>query len=547
VNSRWDPRAIVSGFLLLAATSSEAQEPTPSFTEQVEVRVMDIDVAVTDRDGKPVADLKREDFTVRVGGKVLPIDYFARVEAGAIHAPDLSTASPDQVLAAYRREDVAYVPRHFLVYVDVGHLAPEGRRRGLESIRDLVTKLGPNDKARVVLFDRRSRELTGWTSSKEALFAALTKVEESGVGMSRIDAERQAITGIDTVMGRNPREQAVHREAAARSYAEQSRADVRELLRDVGAELTTIAPLPGKKAFLFVSGGFEFQPGQVMSVYAGGQANVISSVVRDVSGDLEEIARRANASEVTFYTLDARGLDPAGGSAATDNPLLARSGVSFLARQDSQEGLVSLARETGGIALLNSNDLATGVARVFQDTSAYYSIGVTLSKLPAAANQAVRVDVNRPGATVRARRGYTALSAADRERDRIQAALRTNVSSNDILLTLRTEPPVRAGKRYRFAISVVFPASGLTFSPASGGRKAMADVSLAAMDDNGRMSETSKDQMMFTLPEGANESNAMLQYKTNLETRKGNHRIVVSVRDRATGRTGTATADIRVE
>jgi hypothetical protein len=106
---------------------------------------------------------------------------------------------------------------------------------------------------------------------------------------------------------------------------------------------------------------------------------------------------------------------------------------------------------------------------------------------------------------------------------------------------------VRAGKRYRFAISVVFPASGLTFSPASGGRKAMADVSLAAMDDNGRMSETSKDQMMFTLPEGANESNAMLQYKTNLETRKGNHRIVVSVRDRATGRTGTATADIRVE
>jgi hypothetical protein len=39
----------------------------------------------------------------------------------------------------------------------------------------------------------------------------------------------------------------------------------------------------------------------------------------------------------------------------------------------------------------------------------------------------------------------------------------------------------------------------------------------------------------------------MLQYKTNLETRKGNHRIVVSVRDRATGRTGTATADIRVE
>jgi hypothetical protein len=67
------------------------------------------------------------------------------------------------------------------------------------------------------------------------------------------------------------------------------------------------------------------------------------------------------------------------------------------------------------------------------------------------------------------------------------------------------------------------------------------------MDDNGRMSETSKDQMRFTLPEGANEANAMLQYKTNLETRGGNHRIVVSVRDTVTGKTGTAKTDIRVE
>ena len=90
---------------------------------------MDLDVVVTDRDGKRVTDLKREDFTVRVGGKVVPIDYFARVEAGTIHAPDLSTASPDQVLAAYRQAEQAYLPRHFLVYLDVGHLASAGRKR----------------------------------------------------------------------------------------------------------------------------------------------------------------------------------------------------------------------------------------------------------------------------------------------------------------------------------------------------------------------------------------------------------------------------------
>jgi hypothetical protein len=67
------------------------------------------------------------------------------------------------------------------------------------------------------------------------------------------------------------------------------------------------------------------------------------------------------------------------------------------------------------------------------------------------------------------------------------------------------------------------------------------------MDDNGRMSETSTDKTSFTLPEGANEGNSALQHRTTLRTRKGNHRIVVSVRDRASGRMGTARADVRVE
>jgi hypothetical protein len=139
------------------------------------------------------------------------------------------------------------------------------------------------------------------------------------------------------------------------------------------------------------------------------------------------------------------------------------------------------------------------------------------------------------------------LSEGDRARDRIQAALRTNFSSTDIPLKLTTEPPTRKGKIYEFGISVVFPAAALTFETAGGAPRAAADVSIAAMDDNGRMSETSTDKTSFTLPEGANEGNSALQHRTTLRTRKGNHRIVVSVRDRASGRMGTARADVRVE
>jgi len=205
--------------------------------------------------------------------------------AGALAACVLAAAGPPAIERqpgeiVLTEAEQAHVPRHFLIYVETGHLAPDGRRRGLGGLRDLVTRMGPNDRARVVLFDRRSYELAEWTSSKETLFAALTKIEKWGGGMSRLNAERQAITTIDTSMGRNPREQAIHRETSARRYAEEQSGEIRQMLQDVGSELTTLVPLAGKKAFFFVSGGFEYHPGHIMAAYATGQPTVLSFSVR---------------------------------------------------------------------------------------------------------------------------------------------------------------------------------------------------------------------------------------------------------------------------
>ena len=73
------------------APAAPPQEP-PTFRESVEVRVMDLDVSVTDSRGNPVTDLKKDDFRVAVDGKPVNIDYFTRVAQGTIHAPDLATA-----------------------------------------------------------------------------------------------------------------------------------------------------------------------------------------------------------------------------------------------------------------------------------------------------------------------------------------------------------------------------------------------------------------------------------------------------------------------
>lgn len=533
-------------FLMIFSALSYGQEPAqqapPTFRETVAVRVMDLDVVVTDSRGRPVPDLKREDFTVRVDGRPVPIDYFTRVEEGTIHAPDLANASPDRVLAEYRKGEEAYVPRHFLIYVDLGHLSPSSRNRAAEALRDFVTRLGPSDSARVVMFERRGKELTEWSSSKETLLSALDKVEKSGVAMSRLLTERQTLQEIDST----PLFRRSTREFLARNYAEQERAEVERMLEDVESELSTLTPLPGKKAFLYVSGGFELQPGYAMMAYATDSLGLESFSVRNVSQEVEKIVKRANASEITFYTLDARGLTAEGISASEDDPLASRPGVSFLAREDSQAGLFTLARETGGMALVNSNDLAAGLSRIYQDSSTYYSIGVNLSKLDGTGYRNVRVDVARPNVTVRVRRGYALRSEAERVADRTRATLKTNVEYRAFPVTLKMALPTKQKRLYALPIQVTIPASGLTFLPQGETSKATAEFYIGAIDDSGRMSEISRDEATFTLPKDAPPASP-LNYTATLQTRKGNYRVVVNVRDKETGRMGTGKANVRVE
>src|ERR1700682_2613437 len=541
---RASPGSLGFGLALLPAAALAQAPPAPenppaTFRETVQVRVMDLDVSVTDSRGNPVSDLTQNDFRVTVDGKPVSIDYFTRVAEGTIHAPDLATASPDLVLAEYRKGADAYVPRQFLMYIDVGNLSPGSRKRGLEALRDLVTRLGPGDMGRVVLFDRRGKEQSEWTSSKETLFSALSKIE-SGVGMSRLMNETQTLNQIDSTRSRQSRE------TVARMYAEQVRVEVSNMLRDMSAELTTLTALPGKRAFLYVSGGFDMQPGSAMMQYAVGSFSLRSYDAGNMGRELQALIQKANANQVTFYTVDARGLTAEGGSAGGDEPLLSRPGVSFFARQDSQAGLQELATETGGLALLNTNALSSGLGRVYRDASPYSSVGVNLSNMPGVGFRNVRVTVARPGVTVRARRSFAARTPAERGGDVAQAALRSNIQYRGIPVTLSTALPTKGKKYSALPIAVTVPASSLTFLPSGDSRRAVADVYVGVMDDAGRMSDINREETTFTLPPDA-PSNAPLRYTVNLEIRKGNARVVVNVRDRETGRMGTARADVHIE
>lgn len=522
---------------------AQQQPPLPAFTESVEVRVMDLDVVVTDSKGQSISDLTRPDFAVRVDGKPVPIDYFARVDDGTIHAPDLSTASPDRVLDVYRKGGEAFVPRHFLIYVDSGDLSPLTRNRALNQLRDFVTRLGPSDTARIVLFDRRPKELTDWTTSKETLMAAVDSMEK-GVGMSRLQNEMMTLRTIDSTRSRSSRQW------AARTYIDETAVELDNMVKDMRVQLSTLTPLPGKKAFLYVSGGLSTMPGYAMYTYAAGNfgsAAFASLDTRQIGQQIADLARQANADEVTFYTVDAQGLTAGGASASNDDPLAMRSNVSFIARQDAQSGMLELASETGGLALINSNDFTKGFSRVYADVSSYYSIGVNLSSLPATGYQKIEVTVSRPGTAVRYRRGYAARTHDDRARDIARAALKTSVSYSAFPVKLQVGPATKAKKQYDQPITVLIPAAALTFLPEGDSSKADAEIYVGVVDETGRTSDIGKEEAAFRQPANGAVQEAALAYPITLQMRKGNSRIVVNVRDKATGKMGTARADVHIE
>jgi VWFA-related protein len=543
--------------ILCAATAFSQQPPAPAvptFSESVEVRVLNLDVDVTDSKGNPVTDLKREDFTLKIAGKPVPIDYFSTVNDGTIHAPDVSTAPPEQVLDIYKKGEEAYVPRNFLFYVDLGYMPPGLRNYSLNAIRDLANRLGPNDGMRVVVFDRSPSVLVDWTTSKEVVLTALTDLERQGVGMSRLQMQTQTIEQIDQFP--TGRRGVSSRLQLARQYGSEVGAEIQTLMSSIQSELVTLTPLNGKKAFLYLSGGFEYQPGWIMAQYAGGSitsTGLVNLNIRDIPTRLAAMIQKANADQITFYTVDATGLEPAGTPASGGSPttnviaIEQRPSLTFQARQDRQAGMMQMAVDTGGVALMNTNDFKGGLARIYQQVSTYYTLGVTLSKLGITGYQKVDVSVNRPGMTVRARKGFEPLSEAQRVENRARATLETDLSYNGIPARIEAAPATPDKKYFTLPITVLVPARSLTFIPEGDKETARAEFYVGSVDEKGNTSDLTRQEMTFQLPAGQTKGDAVVRYAAQLQTKKGNYRIVVNVRDVASGKIGTARTNVHIE
>jgi VWFA-related protein len=157
--------------------------------------------------------------------------------------------------------------------------------------------------------------------------------------------------------------------------------------------LLSLASTHGRKSLILVSEGFIFDPNL------------------DEFKRVLQASRRAN---VAIYFLDARGLQgmPDTFSAEFGPAIDTRdAGVAFLDQMEAAEGAESLAVDSGGFVVKNTNDLSDGIARIADDCKSYYLLGYNPSDARRDGRfRKIRVKVNGKGMQVRARRGYYARS-----------------------------------------------------------------------------------------------------------------------------------------
>ncbi len=554
-----------------AAVTAQTPTSTPPPVEddsgvvKISTTLIQLDVTVTDKNGKIIGDLKPEEVEIFENGEKQEISNFSfisNVKSADAPAPKKSE-KPDKNAVPIPTGQLKpeQVRRTVALVVDDLSLSFESTYFVQRALKKFVNEqMQAGDLVAIIRTGAGIGALQQFTSDKRQLLAAVEKVRWNPVGNGGVSAFAPIQNSNDNLTGGSGNQD----DEDDNGDGGDSTTEFNNFRESVFASGTLGAvnfivrgmrDLPGRKSVMLLSDGFQiFESGANGSLQSG---RVLDSLKRLV--DL------ANRSSVVVYTMDARGLqtvgltaeDDTGGktSAQIEESLSDRRNKLF----DTQSGLIYLARETGGLAIYNNNDLSNGIAKMLDDQS-YYLIGYqpdaeTFDPAKRRFNKFV-VKVKRPGARARYRSGFfgigddqikppTTLTAAQQ----IQTALTSPFAVNDVELRLNTIfGNDKQGSYVRSLLHI--KAQDLKFTEESDGtRTAVFDVLAVSFGDNGAVAD--QIAKTYTLKAKGDDyrklvSDGFVYYFVFPVKKAGAYQLRVAIRDASTQKVGSANQFVEI-
>jgi VWFA-related protein len=383
------------------------------------VELVTVDLVVTDKKGVPIPDLKATDFNVSEDGDPQTIASFEAVQLPA--APSATPKAPPRV--STNTEPESRTGRTFVILFDTIHLAlPQAQRAKIAVAEFLKNGVREGDRVSLIGTGGEVWWSTRMEAGRDALMAMLkrldgryipdmapdrmsdweamrihvfhdTQVEQrvsrrfEQYGASTRGGQSQNDTGSAAMMGGDPMVQGKATEVYFQSVSRN-----RITLQILERTLTSLASTKGRKSLILVSEGFIYDP------------------------NLDEFKKTVQASRrsnVAIYFLDTRGLTgmPDSFTAQFGPPIDTQDiGAAFMETLEASEGAESIAADTGGFSVKNTNDLGKGIQRIADESRSYYLLGYNSSHTQRDGRfRKIKVELpGRKGLQLRYRKGYFA-------------------------------------------------------------------------------------------------------------------------------------------
>lgn len=449
------------GLLSSTGLTRGADQATPTDPPRfrIAVDVVRLDAVVTDKNGKLVTDLTADDFDVHQDGRPQKISLVRWVPiAGPQTSATATSPSPLSGAAPADRLTPGEVQRTIMIVVDDLGTSFESYPPMRLALHRLVDEqLGPKDLVAIVRTSVPDRALQQFTSDRKALHAAIDALEWNW--QSRTGIEGFAAVGQPTVIS-----------IGGATYGAPGFADLEALRGSMSAQNTfasmatiihSTKQLPGRKTMIFVSEGM-----RMVDRYDGPGGDIGQGVIPDIRTTMprDHVEDQAVRSGVVIYALDPRGLQTGrlraddDLSKATSADVVRQEGDRHQSLIDTQDALTHLSQQTGGFAILDTNDLSNGLKRITDDQRGYYLIGYvpddgTFAKPGKTVRyHKISVEVKRRGLNVRTHKAFLGFSDDDPKRsapsvgaDLLQAAL-SPFDADGIPVSLTTRPSNADGK-----------------------------------------------------------------------------------------------------
>jgi len=368
---------ILATLLLLVAASAIAQ-----MKETVNVNVIEVPVSVVDSSGNPVRGLTAANFEVYDGGKRQPITSFDKIDFASMESADaISPLNP-----AARRS--------FLLLFDLGFSSPKSLARAQEAARNFVkTAVQPRDLVGVGTIDndRGFRLQTALTTDRELVESVIADPSGfHGTDPLQIANKTNVADLTNGASSKTPQpignsgegnaalvaaEMAERQQQLTHSSEQYVRTRVEKQVDYLGQLAKTLRAVPGRKQVILLSEGFDakFLQGRDAreseaasrendAVTAGQYWKVDTDARYGSSSSLSMLDRMAQAfraSDVVLHAIDIQGV-------RVQNDVT--SGSNF----NSNAGLFTLSRPTGGEVFQNSNDLKNNFGRMLHAQEVVY-------------------------------------------------------------------------------------------------------------------------------------------------------------------------------